>query len=99
MTEKLGIYRFHWDCGRQGDLKGIFIASNKDVKSILGKDIYFGEILGKHSEVYGTIEEGEITLLTDNEEAVKVARDFGLSSGYNPFDYIGEEEDENDEEE
>lgn len=92
MNKKLGIYKFHWDCGRQGEVAGIFVASEKDVKSIIGKDVYFGEILGKHSEVYGTIEKGDITLLTDNEEVVKVILDYGLENGYNPFDYLEEEE-------
>lgn len=28
------------------------------VESVIGNEVYFGEILGKHSEVYGTLEEG-----------------------------------------
>lgn len=57
---------------------------------LVGKDVYFGEILGKHSEVYGTIEEGEITLESDDPLVVKNA----VESGYNPLDYLEEDEDE-----
>lgn len=47
--------------------------SKKDaerVKSIIvGKEAYFGEIAGKHSEIYGEIEESEVAI-QDNEVAV-----------------------------
>jgi hypothetical protein len=33
-----------------------------------GKEVYFGEILGKHSEVSGTLEEGEIKKLDLDSE-------------------------------
>ena len=50
------IYQFHWDCGRMGDIAGLFVASKQDVQDAIGKEIYFGEVLGKHSEVYGTLD-------------------------------------------
>ena len=64
------LWKFHWDCGRQGDLDGVFIATEEEVQSLVGQEVYFGEVLGKHSEVYGTIEQGEITMITNNAEAV-----------------------------
>jgi hypothetical protein len=27
-----GIYKFYWDCGRMGEIEGIFIADSKDGK-------------------------------------------------------------------
>jgi len=95
----LGIYRFNWDCYRQGNVEGLFVADSKDVTDILGEDIYFGEILGKHSEVYGTIEEGEIELVTDRPDAVAMFQEFNLASGYNPFDYLSDQTFDEDEEE
>ncbi len=84
------LWRFYWNCGRQGEIEGIFKATKEEVDNAIGKDVYFGEILGKHSEVYGTIEEGEITLESDDPLVVKNA----VESGYNPLDYLEEDEDE-----
>lgn len=85
MTE--GIYRFYWDCGRNGHLSGIFLATADEVEDLIGREVHFGEVLGKHSDVYGTIEDGEITLVTTDPAAVAVFRKFDLSEGYNPFSY------------
>ena len=84
------LWKFHWNCGRSGDLYGVFIATEEEVQSLVGKEVYFGEVLGKHSEVYGTIEQGEITLITDNTEAVKALQEAcGTTiSGYNPLHYL-----------
>lgn len=84
------LYKFYWDCGRQGDVEGVFIATEREVKNAIGCDVYFGEILGKHSDVHGTIEENEIKELkvspTTVEELEKV---IGKTiSGYNPLSYI-----------
>jgi hypothetical protein len=61
MDSKLGefmskiLVKFYWDCGRNGDVEGLFITTKKELKYAIGKQIYFGEILGKHSEVYGIL--------------------------------------------
>lgn len=99
------LWKFYWDCGRQGDVEGLFVATENEVKDLIGKEVYFGEILGKHSEVYGAIEEGEITKLDlDSETVEKVTKLLGDTwSGYNPLQYLPEdedlEEDESDEDE
>jgi hypothetical protein len=51
--------------------------------------VYFGEVLGKHSDVHGKIKSSEIRLITDNQEFIQTAKKLGinLNSGYNPFDY------------
>lgn len=84
------VYEFYWNCGGMGSVEGVFIADEEEVSSNIGKEVYFGEILGKHSEVYGTLGEEDLTVKTDNQEAVKVIEDiFGITiSGYNPMDYI-----------
>lgn len=87
------IYRFKCDCGRMGKLEGIFIADSTDVKNLIGSSVNFGEVLGKHSEVCGEIEEHEIELVTDDEKCVEMFEFFNLATGYNPFDYLENEED------
>lgn len=87
-----GLYKFNFDCGRMGELNGIFIADSKDVESVIGKEVYFGEVLGKHSDIYGTIDEGEIKLITDDPEVVSLMEENNISTGFNPLDYVEESE-------
>lgn len=88
------VYKFHWDCGRQGDVRGVFIAESDKVDALIesGKTIYFGEILGKHSEIYGSLSKSDLKVLTENPEEVALVERLELSSGYNPLDYISEDE-------
>ena len=87
-----GLYKFNFDCGRMGELNGIFIADSKDVESVIGKEVYFGEVLGKHSDIYGTIDEDEIKLITDDPEIVSLMEENNISTGFNPLDYVEESE-------
>lgn len=94
-TEKY-LWKFGWDCGRQGEVKGLFVATESEINNIIGKPVYFGEILGKHSEIYGTIDDGEITKMDlDSETVEKVAAILGETwSGYNPLHYLNEDDTE-----
>lgn len=84
-----GIYRLNFNCGRQGTLNGIFIAEKEHVKILIENkiEIYFGEVLGKHSEIFGPIADDELVFISDNSEAIKIIEDLGLENGYNPFNY------------
>ena len=95
MEEKY-LWRFNWDCGRQGELEGLFVATEQEVKSLIGQEVYFGEVLGKHSEIFGTIEENEVKKVDlDSETVEKVTKVLGdIWSGYNPLEYLEEEDDE-----
>ena len=86
------VYKFHWDCGRMGEVNSVFVADPKDVKKAIGKNVYFGEILGKHSEIYGTLDETDLELATDDPEFVATFEKLELSTGYNPLEYINEDE-------
>lgn len=91
------IYKFFWDCGRMGDVMGVFVSTPEAIKLATDNKtyVYFGEILGKHSEVYGNLSSEDFTLITDNQEFIKLFQEYDLSNGYNPFDYIEESEDDN----
>ena len=84
-----GIFKFNFSAGRMGDLDGVFIATKHQVDWLINckKEVYFGEVLGKHSEIYGSIDEGEITFITDNDEVIRLFTEFDLQTGYNPFSY------------
>jgi hypothetical protein len=85
-NEMLKLYRFHWDCGRMGDVTGVFVEDDATVAKAIGKEVYFGEILGKHSEIVGPLNETDLTVLTDDQEFIAKAKKYGLSGfGHNPI--------------
>jgi hypothetical protein len=88
--EERYLWRFYWDCGRQGEVDGLFVATESEIKEAIGKQVYFGEILGKHSEVYGTLDEGDVEKVNISPSAVdEVSQVLGDNwSGYNPLQYI-----------
>ena len=96
----LKLYRFCWPQCRGGDVEGLFVEDSDVVENAIGSDVYFGEICGKHSDVYGTLDEEDLTVVSEDQEKISWLVDIlGRSiSGYNPFDYI-EDQDEQDEEE
>lgn len=84
------IYEFNWDCGRMGALDGIFIAEKADIEALIGNEIYFGEALGKHSDIYGTLDATDLTIKTDDQEFIakfETIMGTGTISGFNPLDY------------
>ena len=78
------LWSFYWDCGRQGEVEGLFKATKEEIENAIGKEIYFGEILGKYSEVCGEFEESDVELVSDNPIEVMNATE----SGYNPLEYL-----------
>jgi hypothetical protein len=84
------LWKFYWDCGRQGSVEGMFVATEKEINEAIGKYIYFGEILGKHSEISGTLEENDFEKVDlDSDTVEKVEKVLGAEwSGYNPLGYI-----------
>lgn len=88
LNEK-AVYKLNVSCGRQGDLTGLFIAKKNHVKLLLENklEVYFGEVLGKHSEIYGKIEEKEIVFVSDSKDVIDVIETHQLENGFNPFDY------------
>lgn len=97
MSQMFNLYRFEFDCGRMGVVESIFAATEEKVSKVFGKKVYFGEILGKHSEIFCTVEPEMITLLTDDSRFVQKLVDImddKTISGYNPLEYIDWEEEE-----
>lgn len=85
------LYKFYWDCGRQGYLAGLFISDDKTIKENLGKNLDFGSALGKHSEIYGTFDEGDIKELSSDQDFInKFESIVGKSFGHNPLSNINE---------
>lgn len=83
------LYRMNFDCGRQGNLEGVFVAEDEDISLLISSEmvIRFGEVLGKHSDIAGNLTSPEIEKITDDEKVIEVVEKYGLETGYNPFDY------------
>lgn len=83
------LYKFKVNFRRSGSLEGLFIAKKDDVKFLIEENIivYFGEVLGKHSEIYFSIKNEEILFISDNPEVIDIFERYNLENGYNPFDY------------
>lgn len=91
------LYSFFWDYGRMGDLDGLFVAEDSEINALIGKRIYFGGVLGKHSEIEGILEEGDITVKSDDQDFVTKFVEImgeGTVSGFNPLDFYDSEEDD-----
>lgn len=86
-TEEKAIYKFNWDCGRMGDLEGVFVATVEEINGRLGKEIHFGEVLGKHSEITGKLEAKDVKLISYDPVFVKLFEDNNLETGHNPLRY------------
>lgn len=90
------LVRFHWDCGRMGDVEGIFVTTKEELERSYGKRVYFGEILGKHSEVYGTLDRKDITVESEDQDFIdQLVLILGTHiGGYNPLDAINSDDEE-----
>jgi hypothetical protein len=84
---------FEWDCRRGGVVEGLFVTTPEKLAAAIGKQIYFGEILGKHSDVYGTLEIKDVTVKSRDQSfintLVEIVGEENIG-GYNPLEYIEE---------
>jgi hypothetical protein len=85
------LFQFNLDCGRMGELEGVFVAEYDDVFNAYGKKCYFGEVLGKHSEVTTVLEPTMIMVMSSDQEFIEklleVFRGENIS-GFNPLRYL-----------
>lgn len=84
----LKLYRFAESFGRMGYLSGLFVEDDERVKKVIGKRVYFGEVLGKHSEIYFDLEERHFQELTDDQAFIQKFEELNLATGHNPFNYM-----------
>lgn len=94
------IAKFYWYCGRMGDLEGLFVTDKAELEGAYGKHVYFGEVLGKHSDISGSLETEDITILSEDQDFIEKFEKIvggGTISGYNPLEFIYEEDEEEEE--
>lgn len=91
MASTRGLYTFKHDNYRMGTLDGAFIATADAVADLMGKELYFYEVLGKHSEFTLTVDESHIKLVSDDPDLIKRLPNH-WSAGHNPFHYQEDED-------
>lgn len=85
------VYKFDVYCGRMGSLEGVFVAPKEHVKQLMGHEVHFGEVLGKHSSISVDIGPENLTMISDDANVVEVVKKHNLSSGFDPFNYLDED--------
>lgn len=91
------LYKFYEDCGRMGSLDGLFASDQDSIDIIIGRTVHFGEVLGKHSDVSVKLAQKNFRKLDIPEDMVRLlVKEIGDTtiSGFNPFSYLDEDEDE-----
>lgn len=100
MSDKI-LVKFHQYYGRMGSLDGLFVTTQAELESLYGKEVYFGEVLGKHSNICTEMDAALFRVLDLSTDIVeKIEAECGSTiSGLNPFDYYEEDEEDEDEDE
>jgi hypothetical protein len=82
--------------GRSADIEGIFVATDEEIAGVIGKEVDFGEIAGKHSEVVIDIGQSNIRLVSDAPDFVEQFELLDCACGINPLDYYEPDEEDED---
>lgn len=87
------LWRFSYSC-RAGTLEGLFVATDAEVDAACKKSVYYGEVLGKHSDVEIALRPEHFERLDVDMAAVaKLTAVLGKTlSGRNPLARIAERE-------
>lgn len=64
---KKAVYKFYSECDEGGELEGILISTKQKVAKLIESKIkiYFGDVLGDHSEVSGVVKADELKFISD----------------------------------
>lgn len=57
--------------------------AQKFIETFTGVEVYFGEIAGKHSEIYGTLDEEDIELITDLDSVNQFLTEYPSGRDFN----------------
>lgn len=87
---KKALWRYTMEVRRVGTVEGLFTATDEEIQQALGREVDFGEVLGKHSNIRGVLEEKEFKRLTDDPAFIEKFDRFKCASGHNPLKYLAE---------
>jgi hypothetical protein len=89
------LFSFDLEYGRHGNLYGLFVSTQEAVDGIIGREARFGEVLGKHSDVSAALERDHFKVSSEEPGLIRELKHAFRGCnicGYNPFDYLAEEE-------
>lgn len=101
------LIKFHLDYGPSGGLPGTFLVNAEGLRRLTAlietvKYVEFGEVLGKHPDVYEPVRPDDVTIIPLTDEAAAVVLTafnatlntwgWATLSGYNPLDYASPED-------
>jgi len=97
-TKALLLVEYFVECGRMGDLNGLFVCTEEEMQQAIGKTVEWGEVLGKHSDIYHVLKPEHFTIKSNDQEFISKLVDLlGYSiSGFNPIDKLSEDEEDED---
>jgi hypothetical protein len=84
------LYKFNWST-RDGEVTGLFVKESAEVDAAIGRPVGFGEILGKHSDINGQLDNEDLTILSVDPAFVERFEKVVGDVGYNPFDFMGKD--------
>jgi hypothetical protein len=88
----LKLYSFYKSFGRMGSLEGVFSAHDHEITQLLGKQLDFGEALGKHSEVVFGFSRSQVKVISEDQDFIKKFNEIlPHGAGTNPFHGLEEE--------
>lgn len=91
------LYAYNLDCDRMGYIRGLFIEDEDVVQDALDKFVYFGEVLGKYSDISTYLGPEQLAVKSEDQEFLdQLENVLGTTniSGYNPLDYISDDEED-----
>jgi hypothetical protein len=84
------LVRFNLDCHRMGQLDGLFVTTKAELEASFGKRAYFGEVLGKHSDIAADLDASMFEEVSTDTGFIERLTDLlGANiSGFNPLEYL-----------
>lgn len=85
------LYKLNVSLLNDGDIEGLFIAKDSDIKAAIGKRVHLGKVLGKHSDVWFNLKESYLEVVSvDHDFIDEIEYEFQSTNlcGYNPLDYL-----------
>lgn len=94
------LYQYYKDYGRMGAIEGLLILTDEQVEKYKNAELWWDELLGKHSEGYFDFSDKTLTVIDIPEDVVNILYDKLGSVLSGPFDleYFDEQIEENQEE-
>lgn len=85
------LWRWSFD-SRGGTLESYFTATEEEVQGILGETGWFGEVLGKHSDVSVRFTREQFDVISEDSAFVESFKEIIGSTGYLPFAVLEDNE-------